>query len=144
MLSVKNIRTITYSSVPFPFSVFLIPRACLLTRANHTTEGHALIPSWFILFSLARTAFLKFRPTRFSRSSPGHGVMNINRAFEIGGASLSEKTVEQLFNIRIHRVAVVDFAGFTKLIDAIGGITLNVEEEFNEKYNVHPPYQLVE
>jgi len=69
----------------------------------------------------------------------GHGVMNINRAFEIGGASLSEKTVEQLFNIRIHRVAVVDFAGFTKLIDAIGGITLNVEEEFNEKYNVHPP-----
>jgi len=70
---------------------------------------------------------------------PGHGVMNINRAFEIGGASLSEKTVEQLFNIRIHRVAVVDFAGFTKLIDAIGGITLNVEEEFNEKYNVHPP-----
>jgi len=70
--------------------------------------------------------------------------MNINRAFEIGGASLSEKTVEQLFNIRIHRVAVVDFAGFTKLIDAIGGITLNVEEEFNEKYNVHPPYQLVE
>lgn len=70
---------------------------------------------------------------------PGHGVMNINRAFEIGGASLSEKTVEQLFNVRIHRVAVVDFAGFTKLIDAIGGITLNVEEEFNEKYNVHPP-----
>jgi len=70
---------------------------------------------------------------------PGHGVMNINRAFEIGGASLSEKTVEQLFDIRIHRVAVVDFAGFTKLIDAIGGITLNVEEEFNEKYNVHPP-----
>jgi len=70
---------------------------------------------------------------------PGHGVMNINRAFEIGGASLSEKTVEQLFSVRIHRVAVVDFAGFTKLIDAIGGITLNVEEEFNEKYNVHPP-----
>ena len=70
---------------------------------------------------------------------PGHGVTNINRAFEIGGASLSEKTVEQLFDIRIHRVAVVDFAGFTKLIDAIGGITLNVEEEFNEKYNVYPP-----
>jgi len=69
----------------------------------------------------------------------GHGVMNINRAFEIGGASLSERTVEQLFNVRIHRVAVVDFAGFTKLIDAIGGITLNVEEEFNEKYNVRPP-----
>jgi len=44
---------------------------------------------------------------------PGHGVMNINRAFEIGGASLSEQTVEQLFNVRIQRVAVVDFAGFT-------------------------------
>jgi len=70
---------------------------------------------------------------------PDHGVMNINRAFEIGGASLSEKTVEQLFDIPVHRTAVVDFAGFTKLIDAIGGITLNVEEEFNEKYNVHPP-----
>jgi len=31
------------------------------TPTAPTTEGHALIPLWFILSSLARTAFLKFR-----------------------------------------------------------------------------------
>jgi len=99
-------------------------------------------PDTIMIYSIqpCKNRILKLSVPRDSRVQvPGHGVMNINRAFEIGGASLSEKTVEQLFNVRIHRVAVVDFAGFTKLIDAIGGITINVEEEFNEKYNVHPP-----
>jgi len=31
-----------------------------IDTANHTTEGHALIPLWFILSSLARNAFWKF------------------------------------------------------------------------------------
>jgi len=70
---------------------------------------------------------------------PGHGLMNINRAFEIGGAALSKQTIEKLFDIRIDRVVVVDFAGFAKLINAIGGITLNVEKDFNEKYAVETP-----
>lgn len=70
---------------------------------------------------------------------PGHGLMNINRAFEIGGAALSKQTIEKLFDIRIDRVVVVDFAGFAKLINAIGGITLNVEPDFNEKYAVETP-----
>jgi len=70
---------------------------------------------------------------------PGHGLMNINRAFEIGGAALSKQTIEKLFDIRIDRVVVVDFAGFAKLINAIGGITLNVEQDFNEKYAVETP-----
>jgi len=70
---------------------------------------------------------------------PGHGLMNINRTFEIGGAALSKETIEKLFDIQIDRVVVVDFAGFAKLINAIGGITLNVEPDFNEKYAVETP-----
>jgi len=70
---------------------------------------------------------------------PGYGLMNVNRAFEIGGAALSKETIEKLFDINIDRVVVVDFAGFAKLINAIGGITLNVEPDFNEKYAVEMP-----
>jgi len=70
---------------------------------------------------------------------PGYGLMNINRAFEIGGAALSKETIEKLFDIQIDRIVVVDFAGFAKLINAIGGITLNVEPDFNEKYAVETP-----
>ncbi|WP_018962768.1 LCP family protein [Coprothermobacter platensis] len=70
---------------------------------------------------------------------PGYMTTNINRAFEVGGAALSQQTVEQLFDIKIDRVVVLDFAGFTKLIDVLGGITVTIEPGFNEKYNVDPP-----
>jgi len=39
---------------------------------------------------------------------------------------------------------VIDFAGFSKLIDSLGGITVNVEKDFNQKYNVNPPLPTVE
>jgi len=34
---------------------------------------------------------------------------------------------------------VIDFAGFTKLVDALGGVTVNVEKDFNQRYDVRPP-----
>jgi len=36
-------------------------------------------------------------------------------------------------------VVVIDFAGFTKLIDSLGAITVNVEKDLNQKYNVNSP-----
>jgi polyisoprenyl-teichoic acid--peptidoglycan teichoic acid transferase len=57
---------------------------------------------------------------------PGYGTSKINAASQIGGPALTIATVKQLTGLPIDHVIVVDFDGFKELIDAIGGIDVNV------------------
>ncbi len=57
---------------------------------------------------------------------PGNQPNKINAAFSYGGAALQIKTVEQFLGIQIDHVAIVDFTGFEKLIDAVGGVEVDV------------------
>ncbi|MGN6664229.1 MAG: LCP family protein [Solirubrobacterales bacterium] len=57
---------------------------------------------------------------------PGQTPQKINAAFSFGGAALQIKTVEQFLGIKIDHIAIVDFTGFEKLIDAVGGVEVNV------------------
>jgi LCP family protein required for cell wall assembly len=71
-----------------------------------------------------------FRKLSIPRDSyaeiPGHETTKINAAFAFGGAALQIKTVEQFLGIHVDHVAIVDFTGFEKLIDAVGGVEVNV------------------
>ena len=58
---------------------------------------------------------------------PGHGQNKINAAYAIGGPSLLIETVENLTNIRIDHFAVIDFAGFRAMVDAVGGIDVGID-----------------
>jgi LCP family protein required for cell wall assembly len=53
----------------------------------------------------------------------GH-TSKINAAFALGGPGLLVKTVERTTGLPINHYAEVDFAGFLKVVDALGGITL--------------------
>lgn len=57
---------------------------------------------------------------------PGVGSGKINAANQIGGPALTLATVRRLTGLPINHVVVVDFDGFKELIDALGGIELNV------------------
>jgi LCP family protein required for cell wall assembly len=57
---------------------------------------------------------------------PGNAPTKINAAFAYGGAALQIKTIEQFLGIQIDHLAIVDFTGFEKLIDAVGGIEVTV------------------
>ncbi len=57
---------------------------------------------------------------------PGHTPTKINAAFAYGGAALQIKTIEGFLGIQIDHVAIVDFTGFEDLIDAVGGVKVNV------------------
>jgi LCP family protein required for cell wall assembly len=57
---------------------------------------------------------------------PGYAPTKINAAFAYGGAALQIKTIEQFLGIKIDHLAIVDFAGFEKLIDAVGGVEVNL------------------
>nr|WSX51582.1 LCP family protein [Streptomyces sp. NBC_00974] len=49
-------------------------------------------------------------------------LAQFNWAFEWGGAACTIRTVEALTGIRIDHHMVVDFGGFTRMVDAIGGV----------------------
>ncbi|NUT22835.1 MAG: LCP family protein [Hamadaea sp.] len=74
------------------------------------------------------------------RSANGHGGVKakINAAFAWGGIPLMVRTVEQYTKVRIDHVVVIDFAGFAQVVDALGGIEVNVEKDFT---SIHPPYR---
>ncbi len=57
---------------------------------------------------------------------PGHGYDRINAAFQIGSAPLAIKTVATYTGLPINHVIVVDFGEFRQLIDALGGVEINV------------------
>ena len=58
----------------------------------------------------------------------GHGWDKINHAFAYGGHKLTQDTVEEFLGIQVDHYVQVDFQGFQGLVDAIGGIDINVEK----------------
>ncbi|MEJ8278293.1 LCP family protein [Pseudonocardia spirodelae] len=59
---------------------------------------------------------------------PGRGMNKINAAYAYGGAPLLIATVEELTGVRVDHFGVVDFAGFTSLVDSVGGIDVTVAQ----------------
>ena len=57
---------------------------------------------------------------------PGHGKDRLNAAFAYGGPKLTIETIQNNFGILIDRFACVDFEGFSKIIDALGGIDIEL------------------
>jgi LCP family protein required for cell wall assembly len=57
---------------------------------------------------------------------PGHGTQKINAAFQNGGPELALQTIHEFTGLDINHVIVVNFGDFKELIDALGGIDINV------------------
>jgi len=62
---------------------------------------------------------------------PGIGYSKINAAMQAGGPRLAIRTINELLgrNLRVNHVVFVDFNQFVSLIDAVGGITVDVPEK---------------
>ncbi|MDD2569105.1 MAG: LCP family protein [Clostridia bacterium] len=58
----------------------------------------------------------------------GHDNTKINHAFAYGGVELTRTTVENLLGITIDRYVAIDFNGFSALVDSMGGIDYEVEQ----------------
>lgn len=60
---------------------------------------------------------------------PGHDGNRLNAAYAYGGAELLMETIELNFGIPIHRYALVNFQAFANLVDAVGGIDLDLTND---------------
>jgi LCP family protein required for cell wall assembly len=110
----------------------------LLLGTDHSTNGQAgrssdqHSDSMLLLHtdpSRHRLVYLSI-PRDLRASIPGYGEQKINAAMQIGGPKLAIETADALFGpgLQINHVVVVDMGAFVSLIDAVGGIDVNVPE----------------
>ncbi|MFI9205604.1 LCP family protein [Streptomyces sp. NPDC053048] len=88
-------------------SVVSIPRDTIVPRPECTTTG--------------------------GKRSPAVKRAQFNEAYTIGGAVCAVKTVEAMTNIRMDHYLEVDFAGFQKLIDKLGGVEVTTTKAIHDK-----------
>ena len=69
-------------------------------------------------------------PRDLQTTVPGHGQEKINAAMQFGGPELAVRTIDALVGkaLAVNHVVIVDFNQFEKLIDAVGGITVDIPE----------------
>lgn len=60
---------------------------------------------------------------------PGVGVAKINASFAFGGPSLTVRAVENLLGVPIHYYVKLGPSSFVRIIDAIGGVEIDVEKD---------------
>jgi LCP family protein required for cell wall assembly len=60
----------------------------------------------------------------------GGANAKINAALAWGGTPLMVRTVERFTGVRLDHVVLIDFAGFKDIIDALGGVDVQVDTSF--------------
>lgn len=60
---------------------------------------------------------------------PGHDGNRLNAAYAYGGPKLLMETIEANFDIEVNRYMLVNFQAFANLVDAVGGVALDVTNE---------------
>jgi LCP family protein required for cell wall assembly len=55
-----------------------------------------------------------------------------NSAYSVGGPVCAVKTVESITGIRMDHYVEIDFSGFAKLVNALGGVTVTTDEDIDD------------
>ncbi|MFI8190727.1 LCP family protein [Streptomyces sp. NPDC085946] len=65
-------------------------------------------------------------------TAPAASAAMFNSAYAVGGPVCAVKTVEALTDVRMDHYVEIDFAGFRKLVDALGGVTVTTREDIDD------------
>ncbi len=82
--------------------------------------------SWVTVVSIPRDSWVNI---------PRHGMNKINAAYGLGGAKLMVQTVEQATGMTINDYVEVDFLGFVRVIDALGGVNICLPQALDDPYS---------
>ena len=86
--------------------------AMMLAAVNPANQSAYLI-------SIPRDSYLEI---------PGKGYDKVNHAMAYGGPRLVKQSLEGFLDIRIDRYVTVDFEGFRRIVDELGGIQVEVKK----------------
>lgn len=68
---------------------------------------------------------------------PGHDGNRLNAAYAYGGPELLMETLEENFDIEVNRYMLVNFQAFANLVDAVGGVDIEVTSEEVQYINAY-------
>lgn len=68
---------------------------------------------------------------------PGHGGNRLNAAYAYGGPELLMETIELNFDVEVNRYMLVNFEAFANLVDAVGGIELEISADEAKYINAY-------
>lgn len=68
---------------------------------------------------------------------PGHGSHKLNSAYSYGGAEMVMRVINETFGLNITNYAAVDLRTLVDLIDAVGGVYVDVSQEEVDYVNMH-------
>ncbi len=69
---------------------------------------------------------------------PGVGPDRVNDAYGYGGTKKLIRTAESIVNMPIRYYAIIKFTGFQKVIDAAGGVTIDVKRRIDDPFYPAP------
>lgn len=102
-----------------------------LFGVDSTDGGHGRSDSTMIL-TIDRE-HKKLKITSLMRDSyvsiDGHGNDKLNHAYAFGGPELAIKTINQNFGLNIKDFATVNFSSLPKVIDTLGGVDIDIDNE---------------
>jgi LCP family protein required for cell wall assembly len=87
-----------------------------------------------------KTAAMLSIPRDVYIDRPGEFTDKINAAYAFGGYDLTRKVVEDLLGIRLNAYALVDFDAFTKIVDSVGGVVIDVKRPVRDESYPTPDY----
>ena len=62
---------------------------------------------------------------------PGYGIQKINAAHAIGGHEMAQETIKNVFGIDTDYYLVLNYDGFKKVVDKLGGVDLTVHKNLD-------------
>jgi LCP family protein required for cell wall assembly len=137
----KRLPTGTEEALTHQDSLILsTPTDILLLGTDHANQpGHETQHSDSIMLirtdpSRHRVVYLSI-PRDLRVTVPGVGDTKINAAMQSGGPPLAIRTVSSYTGLQVNHVIIVDFSQFKDVIDALGGITVDVPERIISKFD---------
>lgn len=94
---------------------------------NYLTRSDAMILCTFNKKdkTITMTSFLRDLYVQI----PGRGPEKLNAAYAYGGMPLLRGTMELNFGVYVDACVEVDFSNFTKVVDAVGGVSITLTEQ---------------
>jgi LCP family protein required for cell wall assembly len=89
------------------------------------------------LISLPRDLYVHV-PQSKTNPELGNTRAKLNAAFAWGGLPLVVQTIEGFTDVRVDHVILIDFGGFQQVVDALGGVDMNVERDLT---SIHQPFR---
>lgn len=88
------------------------------------------------MISLPRDSWVtipEFTGSETGKTFPSPGARKLNAAYSMDGAPLLVRTIEYNTGLRIDHYAEIGFGGFAEIVDAVGGVELDIPRDIKDE-----------